>query len=833
MLATLCTTALPGVVLLAGPVPGVESFDKRPVEFNVPPSTTVWSIGDDEYLVTFKWKPDSAVQKPGVAGSFNKWDRADLPMEDPDGDGEFTVTARITGGEHEYKFVSGTEGWHRDPLNTTKREDTFGGDNSILRLGLIAMLEGREAKAGDGHIEWRAFLHNPDLFTYFDPLSDDVFTLRCRTLRGDVAGASVKWLFRDGRTERVPMHSVGGDRLYDFWELQASASPEGLVGYRFLLHDSFGTEEIGRDSWPLVLDPARRSITPEWPRHAIWYQIMVDRFRDGDQKNNPEFTTGTQRVTLTHPWNSEWYTEQPYERENGQTFWKWSMYNRLYGGDFAGVIEKLDYLQELGVTAIYLNPVFEATNSHKYNARSYVHADDGYGTPGEFARSTAEGKDLKDPTSWEFNASDKKLLELINEVKKRNMRIVFDGVFNHLGSDAPSFQDVVANGKNSRYADWYDVTSWEPFEYRGWAGFDGLPQFAKDPVHGLRSESLRAHIAAVTRRWMDPNGDGDPSDGIDGWRLDVPMDVPKPFWVEWRKLVKSINPDAYIVGEIWDPAEEWLDGTAFDAVMNYQFSKIVFQWAGNVTRKSTATEFVRALGHLRARYPLANTLTLQNLYDSHDTDRWVSRLANPDMSYDAGNRIQDEGVNYNDDRPGPQHYQRMRLMAVLQNTYIGAPMIWYGTEIGMFGADDPHCRMPIWWEDKGPFENPEYRIDEGIRTFFRELFQLRTAHPVLRVGEFQVLLTDDAKDVVAFLRWSADEKEAFAVILNGSNSAQSVRIPAPDAHALPNGYVQHPDALSYPSLTAFSGGATIRIEQGNLVLDQLPAASALVVRLTR
>jgi glycosidase len=584
------------------------------------------------------------------------------------------------------------------------------------------------------------------------------------------------------------MKHAGGDSLYDYWEYhyRHDAADTSTVGYRFVLRDG-GAEFRPSTSWPMVLDPARMIRVPEWAKNAVWYQIMVDRFRDGDPNNNPEFTKGTERSEVTHPWRSDWYVEQPWEREGGQTFWRWSMYNRLYGGDFRGLMDKLDYLKELGVTAIYLNPVFEATNSHKYNARSYMHADDGYGVPGEFARAVAI-EDPLDPSTWIFNKSDELLLELIREIKKRDMRIIFDGVFNHLGSDAIFFQDVRERGPESPYADWFDIVSWEPFQYTGWAGFDGLPQFRKDAEHGLASESLRRHIYDVTRRWMDPNGDGDPSDGIDGWRLDVPMDVPKPFWVEWRKVVKNINPEAYIVGEIWDPAEDWLDGTTFDAVMNYQFAQIAFRFFGNVERKTTATEFDRELARLRTRYPRAHTEVLQNLFDSHDTDRWVSRLANPDLPYDGGNRKQDSGPDFFDKRPEARHYQRLRLMAIFQTFYLGSPMIWYGTEVGMFGADDPHCRMPMWWEDMMPFDNPEYRMEPGLFSFFSSLYQLRNSHRVLRTGDYATLLADDLADAFAYIRWDSTEREAFIVIVNNSEGSQQVHIPAPDPEILPAGF---------------------------------------------
>jgi len=811
----------------AGPVPGVETFTRRPVDFPVSPSTEVWDIGNDEYLVTFKWKPTEAVSNPGVAGDFNSWSRTDLPFSGPDAEGTWSVTARIKGGEYRYKFISGETGWHTDPANPNGVADNHGGTNSVLRLGLVALLSGREAHVGDGAIEERAILHDPEQFTFFDAFTTNDVLLRTRTLVGDVERVTLRLVSRNGTERPVEMENIASDNLYDFWEVHhRHHKGDDVVAYRFTYQDG-STRLLRKETYPLVLD--RIIKTPEWARDAIWYQIMVDRFRDGDPANNPEFTAETERVKVTHPWTSEWYTEKPYERENGQTFWRWSMYNRLYGGDFAGVEKQLDYLKSLGVTAIYLNPVFEATNSHKYNARSYMHADDGYGVPGEFARSVAV-EDPLDPRTWTFNKSDERLLDLIAAVKRRNMRIIFDGVFNHVGSDAIYFQDVREKRQKSKFADWFDVTSWEPFKYTGWAGFDGLPQFRKNQEHGLASESLRQYIYNVTTRWMDPNGDGDPSDGIDGWRLDVPMDVPIAFWKGWSAHVRSINPDAYIVGEIWDPAEQWLNGETFDAVMNYQFAKISFRYFGNVEQKLTVTQFDREMARLRIRYPRAHTEVLQNLFDSHDTDRWVSRLANPDRAYDAQNRLQDEGTVYFDKRPDAVHYQHLKLMALFQATYIGAPMIWYGTEVGMYGADDPRSRMPMWWQDLMPYDDPTYTIDTDLKGTFKSLFALRKSHDVLRRGDFKAILKDDARDVYSFVRWDEDAKSAIVVTMNNSNQPQTITLTAPEESVLPRGFERPRSLFVLPGQT---GESPRLVRKGETIELTLPPITGYIFSVSR
>ena len=708
--------------------------------------------------------------------------------------------------------MSGADGWHPDPHNP----ETLGEHgNSILRLGISALI--KDAR-GDGKIESRAFKHDPELFTYFDVFSKDAVAIRFRTLRGDAESVHLVLQNKSGDAETVPMHLSASDNMFDFFERTIRPSENGDIpgSYTFEVTDGDTVEKLNKN-YDLALDNLDLVETPDWAKRAIWYQIMIDRFRDGDASNNPEHTKGTHRSTRTHPWKSEWYEEQPWERENGQTFWEWSMYERLYGGDFQGVIDQLDYLQELGITAIYFNPVFEANNSHKYNGRSYTHADDGYGTPGEFARSLAE-EDFFDSSTWIWNESDKKFLELIDECHKRDIKVIIDGVFNHLGEQAVPFLDVKKNKRKSRFADWYIIHSWDPFEYSGWAGFGGLPEFAKDPHKGLASDSLLQYIYDVTERWMDPNGDGDPSDGIDGWRLDVPMEVPKVFWEGWQRHVKSINPEAYTTGEIWHPEENWMDGSTFDAVMNYPVAKLAFRFFGDDNNKISASEFDSGLARHRIRYPRAITYALQNLYDSHDTDRWVSRLANPDHSYDDANRIQDSNPDYFDERPAKEHYQRQKLMALFQVTYVGAPMIWYGTEVGMYGADDPMCRMPMWWEDMMPYADESYFVDKNLFSYFQGLFKLRTQYEALNTGDFHTLVTDDKNDVYAYMRHIPGAPSVI-VMLNNSSRKQAVTVPTVEDLL--------PDGLGKAELVF--GDASFTTDTAGVQSAEIPPVSGIIL----
>ena len=503
--------------------------------------------------------------------------------------------------------------------------------------------------------------------------------------------------------------------------------------------------------------------TPEWTKHAIWYQIMVDRFRNGDKANDP---------SRTMPWGQSWYEASPWEGSDGQSFYEWYVFDRICGGDLQGLGAKLDHLAELGVNALYLNPIFQAESCHKYNATSYLHVDDRYGVPGDYFE-VEKKEDLLDAATWQWTRSDRLFLDFLKEAKSRGFRVIIDGVFNHVGTAHPAFRDVLQKGRDSRFADWFDVRSWDPFEYEGWAGFGGLPAFKKND-DGIECQAVKDHIFAITRRWMDPDGDGDPSDGIDGWRLDVPNEIALPFWVEWCAEVRSINPEAYISGEIWDRAEEWLDGNSFDAVMNYEFARILFDWIGAKNEKITATLADERLAALRNAYPTEITYSLQNLIDSHDTDRAVSKIHNPDRPYDRDNREQDD-PKYDGGRPPQDAYRRLRLLALFQMTYVGAPMIYYGDEVGMWGSDDPNNRKPMVWSDLEQNDDPENRTMPDVLESYKRMIALRREYKALRTGKFETILTDDQQDVWMYRR--VDEDEEILVAINASERHAEIQLP--------------------------------------------------------
>ncbi len=704
-----------------------------------PRSVAVRSLGEGQYECEFSYHPSKPVNSANLAGDFNGWGTQATPMARGD-DGTWRATLKLGAGVRLYKFVVDGSQWIVDPENLDRLADGHGGDNCVLRLGAESMLGTAKGKKSDGKVEGGAIQHDPSRAIFAQPMPDGSWMLRVRTLRDDVESAE---LAVKGSPRR-PMHPSGSDESFDWWEATIDR-PDAPISYTFLFLD--GKKRLA-DKNIYSLDPAAASsfMTPEWAKNAIWYQIMLERFRDGEEANNPQ---------PCRPWRSEWYSLSPWEGQNGNTFFKWDVFSRHYGGDLKGLRERLGYLKELGVNAIYLNPIFQATTHHKYNATNFLHVDEQFGTQGDYAKAEAV-ENLQDPATWTWTPSDRLFLDVLKEAKALGIRVILDGVFNHVGTLHPAFRDVQTRGEASPYRDWFSVRSWQPFEYDGWAGFSELPVFRKNE-RGFSCDAVKEHVFAVTRRWMDPNGDGDPSDGIDGWRLDVPNEVAMPFWHEWRSLVKSINPDAYIVGEIWRRADDWLDGRAFDAVMNYPFAETMLKWVRDRHHKINCSEMDRRLAELRHAYPAQATYVLQNLLDSHDTDRIVSKLLHPDAEYDKGNREQ-ENTGYNGSKPGAREYAMARFLAFLQMVYVGAPMIYYGDEAGMWGADDPTNRKPMLWKDLEPFEKPEENfVDEGHLAWYRRVIALRNAHPALRTGSFETVLCDDTHDVWVFLRESAGE----------------------------------------------------------------------------
>ena len=493
------------------------------------------------------------------------------------------------------------------------------------------------------------------------------------------------------------------------------------------------------------------------------------------------------------PWAADWYRLQPWESQDDKGFY-YHAQQRRYGGDLQGVIDKLDYLAALGINAIYFTPLFQSPSAHKYDATMYHHIDKNFGSDPEGDVRIWATENPAMPMTWKWTAADKMFLKLIQEAHRRNIRIIIDGVFNHVGMTFWAFEDVKRNQRQSSCKDWFTIKTWDDpatpvdeFDYQGWFGVRELPELRKD------NPEVREHIKAIVHRWMDPNGDGDPSDGIDGWRLDAADKVPLSFWREFRSWVRGINPEAYLVGEVWwedwkndkmYDAAPWLKGDVFDAVMNYRWAREVCHYFVDKKDKISVSEFDRRLAALRSDYPKDVNYVLLNLLDSHDTDRSPSRIVNPDLKYGHGATLKDN-PDFDIRKPTADEIRVQKLMILFQMTYPGAPMIYYGDEAGMWGASDPDDRKPMLWdgtnyEDETAHPLGKFRprdrneFNEDLFNYYKMLAAMRREYEALSIGKFATLVTDDQKDVYAFLR--SNSRGNAVVVINNSAVPQSVTV---------------------------------------------------------
>lgn len=546
---------------------------------------------------------------------------------------------------------------------------------------------------------------------------------------------------------------------------------------------------------------------PHWAKTVVWYQIFPERFRDGDNSNNPTVADiigadpkEPPKAWQVHPWGSDWYQLQAYERQNGEPeMWK-HLLRRRYGGDLQGIIDKLDYLHDLGITALYLNPVFQAPSLHKYDGESYHHIDPTFGPDPEGDRKLIATENPLDPATWVWTSADELALKLIKEAHKRDMKIIFDGVFNHLGYNSFAFQDVLKNQQNSPYKDWFIIKSWDDpekgttFDYEGWFGVKSLPELREDSTGIV--EGPRQYIFNATERWMNPKGEGI-ENGIDGWRLDVAFCVGHPFWKKWRTHVRGINPEAYMTAEIVDTPDKvqpYMQGDEFDGEMNYNFAFASAEFFFNPdSMRISASEFDRKLQDLRELYPPGVAYVSQNLFGSHDSNRIGSHIVNRgignfrDWGKYFSTSVALNNSSYSTRKPKAEDIELQKLFVIMQMTYVGAPMVYYGDEVGMWGGNDPDSRKPMIWPDiqyadevynaDGTIHAPDkVDINQALFAHYKKLIHIRKDNPALQLGTYKTLLADDARDLFVFER--SHEGETIIVVLN--NSAQQATVDLPE-----------------------------------------------------
>jgi cyclomaltodextrinase / maltogenic alpha-amylase / neopullulanase len=561
-------------------------------------------------------------------------------------------------------------------------------------------------------------------------------------------------------------------------------------------------------------DLTNTSAVPSWSKNAIWYQIFVERFRNGDPSNDPtcEDIRGTYPDSIPGdwaitPWGQDWYKPDAYfAHSNLKNKWD-NLQLRRYGGDLQGVIDELPYIQSLGINAIYFNPLNDAPSLHKYDPRYWHHIDRNFGPNPAKDKEIIASEDPLNPSTWKWTTADSLFLKLIEKCHKIGIRVILDYSFNHTGKDFWAFNDVKKNGKKSKEADWYEIESFDnpatpenEFRYKGWNGIPTLPELKKDiigkkemPYEGnIHSQSAKDHIFNVAKRWLDPNQDGDPKDGLDGYRLDVAAEVPMGFWREFRKQVRMVNPEAYLVGEIWWKTwpdtlmlpNNFLKGDQFDAIMNYRWYRPARNFFADAPSPMKPSEFVEELKDKMTGIDIDRQKAMMNLVASHDAPRVSTDLYNKN-SYKYQDKPYDN-VDYKIDKPDLQTLEIQEILLIFQFTYIGAPHIWYGDEIGMWGADDPDTRKPMVWPDiqyedetHFPFDVPRKKDkveqDTVLLNFYKKLIQVRKSNPALIDGALKFILVDDTNNTLAYSKSS--ESTEIIVAFNKSTGKKHLEIP--------------------------------------------------------
>lgn len=669
---------------------------------------------------------------------------------------------------------------------------------------------------------------------YRNPSEPDCFEevhLRFRTGRENVD--EVILVFDE---QRYTMQKVANDKMFDYYEYTVKLG-DSRVEYYFEVHsghmvcyfNSVGVCSSVENYYNFSITPSFQ--TPDWAKGAIIYQIFVDRFYNGDRSNDVETDEYFYIGEGTHK-NSDW---MKYPREMDV--------REFYGGDIAGVMKKLDYLQDLGVEAIYLNPIFVSPSNHKYDIQDYDYIDPHFGrivkNDGENLQRDENGNLIihdpehpnKDATRYICRVTDKEnleasnqlFIEFVEEVHRRGMKVILDGVFNHCGSfnkwldreciyeDAPGYEKGAFVSKDSPYRTFFKFRedTW-PYNvnYDGWWGHDTLPKLNYE-----ESPKLYEYIMRIARKWVSPPYN------VDGWRLDVAADLGQTaeynhhFWHEFRRNVKEANPNAIVLAEHYGDPTEWLKGDQWDTVMNYDAFMEPLTWFLTGVEKHSdeyrgdlignADAFFGSMRHYMTRFNTQSLQVAMNELSNHDHSRFLTRTNHQvgrisSRGADAAN----EGVNKN----------LFRMAVLMQMTWPGAPTIYYGDEAGLCGWTDPDSRRAYPWGHE----------DEELIQYHKELIRIHKEHQVLRTGSILFLFGE--YQCISYGRF--DDNEHIVVAINISQDTRHMEIPVWRLG------VTQPTRMARVILTD-AGGFSIetkvyQVQSGKLILDCPPETAVLV-----
>ena len=570
--------------------------------------------------------------------------------------------------------------------------------------------------------------------------------------------------------EKIQMTKESSNRIFDFY---TATIPGGLpfIRYHFEIHsgrvtcfyDKLGPTKQNDREYDFEICPGFK--VPEWAKGAVFYQIFVDRFCNGDTSNdvldNEYAYIGTGSVQVKD-WN-----QRPSTMDVG----------RFYGGDLQGVKDKLDYLQDLGVDVIYLNPIFVSPSNHKYDIQDYDYVDPHYGRivddegdclPGGCLENKQSSRYINRVTNKKnLEASNQLFAELVEEIHKRGMKVILDGVFNHCGSfnkwmdraciyeNQEGYEKGAFVSKDSPYNTFfkfYNDNAW-PYNttYDGWWGHDTLPKLNYED-----SPKLVEYIMKIARKWVSPPYNAD------GWRLDVAADLGHSpeynhqFWREFRRNVKEANPNAIILAEHYGDPKSWLKGDQWDTVMNYDaFMEPVTWFLTGMEKHSddyredllgNAESFWGAMRHHTSSFSMPSWQVAMNELSNHDHSRFLTRTNHKvGRTNTLGPQAAEQGINKAVFREG----------VVIQMTWTGAPTIYYGDEAGVCGFTDPDNRRTYPWGHE----------DQVLLAFHKDIIRLRRENEELRIGSLKMLEND--YNFISYGRFN--RKGQCAILINNNN----------------------------------------------------------------
>lgn len=540
-------------------------------------------------------------------------------------------------------------------------------------------------------MEYSAITHYMEK-RYCYSVGNGQFVIRIETKKNDMESIVVH--YRDkyipiellDTWEKAQMAKIASDRFHDYYEVVINIDCICLR-YQFELTDTAGqTTYYGNYNFydnkidnidymfdlPQKLREEEAMNIPQWANHKIVYQIFPSRY-------------ATTKIVS----EKKWYKAPVAPMDDLK-------------GDLPGLINTLDHLKELGIDVIYMTPIFMSDSMHKYDTIDYYKIDPSFG----------DEKDLK---------------ELVDKAHSMGMKVILDGVFNHTSPKFFAFQDVINHKEKSKYVDWYYIDSFplkygsrkEKPSFKTFAYYGGMPKL------NLTNPEAAEYFINVGKYWIE-------NYNIDGWRLDVGDEIVHAFWKKFRRAIKTVKPDALIIGEIWHYAGDFLEGDEWDTVMNYTFFNAVQDFVAN--ESITATRFVENLDFMRGTLYRQINPVLLNLIDSHDTARFM--------------HIADENTD------------KLKLAAALQLLLPGMPMIYYGDEYGMTGANDPDCRRGMLWDEK-------YQ-DRSVYDWYCKLSKARKAYPALTKGTLIACETDDESGIIKMTRQLEDT--TVTVVFHGKET---------------------------------------------------------------